>query len=304
MYLATRKESVAPPFWLQQPAHLAFVAKQALVAEAELTPKPGLVDRRGSGAHKDLSLARMRQSAEAIEPFFALMAEAARKHSVNQLLRQKLGAIGRDAETAMFAVTGGSNAHKGAIWVLGLLVAAAGQSNDHSPEHLAARAGSIARIPDIARPQLVSHGDIVQNRYGVIGARGEATAEFPHVVQVGLPSLRDARTAGKTETASRLSSLLSIMAMLDDTCILYRGGLAGAERVKNGAATVLKAGGPGTRQGDAALREFDHELLQERLSPGGSADLLAAVLFLDCLDSAAASIVDDNSDKEEKHGAD
>ena len=69
MYLSTRKESVASPFWLQQPARLAFVAKQALVAEAELTPKPGLVDRRGSGAHKDLSLARMRQSAEVIEPF-------------------------------------------------------------------------------------------------------------------------------------------------------------------------------------------------------------------------------------------
>ncbi len=156
MYFATRKESVASPFRLQQPAHLAFFAKQALVAEAELTPKPGLVDRRGSGAHKDLSLVRMRRSAEAIEPFFELMAEAARKHSVNQLLRQELGGIGRDAETTMFAVTGGSNAHKGAIWVLGLLVAAAGQSNDHSPEPLAARAGSIARIPDIARPQLIA----------------------------------------------------------------------------------------------------------------------------------------------------
>jgi triphosphoribosyl-dephospho-CoA synthetase len=91
MYLATRKESAASPFWLQQPAHLAFVAKQAMVAEAELTPKPGLVDRRGSGAHKDLSLTRMRQSAEAIEPFFASMAEAARKRSVNQLLRQEFG---------------------------------------------------------------------------------------------------------------------------------------------------------------------------------------------------------------------
>jgi triphosphoribosyl-dephospho-CoA synthase len=51
MYLAPRKESVASLFWLQQPEHLAFAAKQALVAEAELTPKPGLVDRRGSGAH-------------------------------------------------------------------------------------------------------------------------------------------------------------------------------------------------------------------------------------------------------------
>ncbi len=53
---------------------LASLAREALIAEAELTPKPGLVDRRGSGAHHDLSLALMRQSATAIEPYFAAMA--------------------------------------------------------------------------------------------------------------------------------------------------------------------------------------------------------------------------------------
>jgi hypothetical protein len=53
--------------------HLASIAKQALIAEAELTPKPGLVDRRGSGAHTDLSLDLIRHSAETIGPFFASM---------------------------------------------------------------------------------------------------------------------------------------------------------------------------------------------------------------------------------------
>ena len=44
-------------------ALLGALARQALIAEAELTPKPGLVDRRGSGAHADLSLDVMRRSA-------------------------------------------------------------------------------------------------------------------------------------------------------------------------------------------------------------------------------------------------
>jgi triphosphoribosyl-dephospho-CoA synthase len=52
---------------------LASLAKDALIAEAELTPKPGLVDRRGSGTHTDLSLDIMRRSARTIEPFFATM---------------------------------------------------------------------------------------------------------------------------------------------------------------------------------------------------------------------------------------
>lgn len=95
-----------------QPHHLAFIAKQALIAEAELTPKPGLVDRRGSGAHNDLSLGLMRHSAETVEPFFASMAVASSKHPLGRLLREELGATGRKAEHAMFLATGGTNTHK------------------------------------------------------------------------------------------------------------------------------------------------------------------------------------------------
>jgi triphosphoribosyl-dephospho-CoA synthase len=288
-----------------QARHLASIAKQALIAEAELTPKPGLVDRRGSGAHTDLSLDLMRHSAETIEPFFASMAVASSKRPVSRLLREELGVTGRKAERAMFLATGGTNTHKGAIWVLGLLVAAASQSEDLNPIRVAGLAGSIARLPDLVRPELVSHGDIVRERYGLAGARAEAYANFPHVVRVGIPALRAARAAGKSETASRLCSLLSIMAELDDdTCVLYRSGLEGGEVVKAGAKAVLTAGGPGSQEGDAALWRFDRKLLEKRISPGGSADLLAASLFLDCLESGREAIQRDQSVEKETYGED
>ncbi len=104
----------------RQAVWLARLCKQSLVAEAELTPKPGLVDRRGAGSHNDLSLSNMRRSALAIEPYFYQMALISWEAHVNQQLRERLAAIGRDADRAMYKTTDGSNSHKGAIWALGL----------------------------------------------------------------------------------------------------------------------------------------------------------------------------------------
>src|ERR1700720_4960682 len=105
-----------------QAARLAGLAREALIAEAELTPKPGLVDRRGAGAHTDLSLSIMKRSAFTIEPYFCEMAFISNRTHPGQALRERLAVIGRDAERAMLKATGGSNSHKGAIWILGLLI--------------------------------------------------------------------------------------------------------------------------------------------------------------------------------------
>src|ERR1700720_2490952 len=134
---------------------LAALARQALVAETELTPKPGLVDRRGAGAHIDLSLAIMRRSALAIEPYLGLMAFVSRRSHPSQPLRERLAVIGRDAECAMLKATSGSNSHKGAIWILGLLAAAAAMQNDDNPRASAitATARKIASFEDRATPR-------------------------------------------------------------------------------------------------------------------------------------------------------
>ena len=88
--------------------------------------------------------------------------------------------IGREAEHAMLKAINGSNAHKGAIWVLGLLTSAAAiQGQDEaSASTIAEVAKKIASFGDRATPRLVSHGDLVAKRYGVAGARGEALAGF------------------------------------------------------------------------------------------------------------------------------
>jgi triphosphoribosyl-dephospho-CoA synthase len=93
----------------ERPVLLGALARQALIAEAELTPKPGLVDRRGSGAHPDLSLDVMRRSALAVEPFICRMAFQAANEDPSARLRATLAETGRAAETAMLHVTNGSH---------------------------------------------------------------------------------------------------------------------------------------------------------------------------------------------------
>src|SRR5271154_4029553 len=73
--------------------HLSNAAVSVLLEEAELTPKPALVDRRGNGAHHDLDLARLRRSAQSLEDGFADIARAAAVEKPS-LLREQIGRIG------------------------------------------------------------------------------------------------------------------------------------------------------------------------------------------------------------------
>jgi triphosphoribosyl-dephospho-CoA synthase len=275
----------------------ARLARQALIAEAELTPKPGLVDRRGAGAHTDLSLETLRCSAIAIEPYFGWMASVSTGNRPSQTMRERLALLGRQAERAMLKATGGSNAHKGAIWALGLLVSAfAMQDKDGvTASAVAATARDIASFEDRAMPRIASHGDAVARRFGVAGARGEAVCGFPHVMDVALPTLRWKRRHGATEQVARLDTLFSIMSRLDDTCLLYRGGEAALAAAKEGAAAVETAGGTGTALGKQQLWRLDRRLLDLNVSPGGSADLLAAALFLDAVEHRQYAIQADQS---------
>jgi triphosphoribosyl-dephospho-CoA synthase len=295
---------VAPIRSVLDAGQLAELARQALVAEVELTPKPGLVDRRGAGAHSDLSLDLMRQSAAAIVPYFEAMGDSAQSMPFDRGLRTEVAAIGRAAESAMLQATNGSNAHKGAIWILGLLVTAASRGIDLNPAAIAQDATFLARLPDRAQPQLLSHGEMVRARYGATGARGEAFAGFPHVLHVGLPTLRAERNRARTETNSRLWALLNIMARLEDTCVLYRGGAEGLAIVQKGASDALLAGGPGSVAGELAMLRLDQELLIRNISPGGAADLLAATLFLDALEQGQNAIEDNSLSEEVSYGTD
>jgi triphosphoribosyl-dephospho-CoA synthase len=271
--------------------HLSIAAVSALLEEAELTPKPALVDCGGNGAHHDLDLARLRRSAQSLQDGFADIARAAAVEKSPLRLREQIGRIGRDMERRMLVATDGSNAHRGAIWALGLLVAAAAtRRSERKAARIAAAAAALARLPDQFALRPLSNGEQVRLRYGATGARSEAQAAFPHAIGVGLPTLRAARDGGVPEDCARLDALMAIMASLDDTCLLHRGGPAALQAAKRGALAVLTAGGTGSPAGMDRLHRLHRELMALWASPGGSADLLGVTLLLDRLEGGSRSV--------------
>src|SRR5258705_1315177 len=208
-----------------QATRLASLAVRALMEEAELTPKPALVDQHGPGAHTDLSLRLMKCSAHCIRPSFELMALASFRQIPSQTLREDLGAIGRWAEESMLLTTGGANTHRGAIWTVGLLVSAAAMGAN-SPDAVAYGARQLACLPDWSAPKQQSNGSRVIQRYQVSGARGEAQAGFPHLITIGLPILHRSRQEGASETQGRLDALLAIMAEFGEYSFFFLRGLS------------------------------------------------------------------------------
>lgn len=278
--------SVLAPKIVNFSDQVASFAVEALLAEVNLTPKPALVDRRGSGAHDDLTLALMQRSAQSLHSMFMEMAQAAIDHGIlNQSLRETIGQIGRDGEQTMLEATSGVNTHRGAIWALGLLVTAAGylhvKQQRFSARHLCQIAGKIACIHDrFSQTNVPSHGQMVKQKYGAHGAKYQAQQGFPAILNHGLPQLLESRARGGNEEFAQLDALLAMMSVLDDTCVLYRAGEAGLYRMQQGASEVLTLGGVATFAGRRKLYQLEKELLSVRASAGGAADLLAATILI------------------------
>ena len=261
---------------------LAETATQALIDEARLSPKPGLVDSRSSGAHQDLNLDLMVRSAHSLTPTFYALALHSWQRPADIALRQDIGRLGRAGEAQMMVETGGVNTHRGAIWAMGLLVSAvAMQPESLLPQHIAQRAAKIAALPDAFSPKKFSKGSHAVQRYQVPGAREEAQGGFPHIIDCALPQLHRSRSRGASESEAQVDALLAVMTRLTDTCVLSRGGLPALNAMHQGAQAVLAAGGMHSVAGRQQLRRLERRMLADNVSPGGAADLLAATLFLD-----------------------
>ena len=259
---------------------IGALARACLVAELETHPKPGLVSHRDSGAHRDMDAALLRRSALVLESFFAMLAEAGAVDAEMDRLRR----IGMAAEAAMLIATDGVNTHRGAIFGLGLLCAAAGKRQARDlrlslGRVVAERWGEAI----VGAPEAVgSHGAAVRRCFRVGGARAEAAHGFPSAYGIGLPALRRGRRLARgDEEGARLQACMTLIAQLDDTNLLYRGGAEGLAFAQTMATGFLRRGGVGRPGWRAAAERIHQSFVNRNLSPGGAADLLAITLFLD-----------------------
>lgn len=263
---------------------------QALLKEVELTPKPGLVDRLNNGAHRDMDLTTFYASIEAIAPWFPIFYDlgASTRALSPEALLAHIRPAGRACEEAMLRATCGVNTHKGSVFSMGVLCAAAGRlSNAMELPDRERLCTEVARICfQLVDTELVyvqhpsTAGEMLFQAYGLTGARGEAASGFRTVRARSLPAYERIRALGGSEEETLLEALLHLLAVNPDTNLVHRGGLAGLAYVQAKAVSLIADGGIGSRYFEARMRDFDTDLIERNLSPGGSADLLAVTWFL------------------------
>jgi triphosphoribosyl-dephospho-CoA synthase len=254
---------------------IALCAAKALREELETYPKPGLVSLVDQGSHPDMDAPCFLASIEAITPGFAEMAACA-AGSLADLQR-----IGVTMEQAMRKATNGRNAHRGAIFCLGLLCAAAGVQIAGATESLgqvvATRWGG--EIPQAEALEPSSDGVAMCRRFHLGGARREAALGFPSVYQFGLPAYREALSLGRP--AARVQAFFAILEHCEDTTLLKRGGLDGRDFARQCARRFLDDGGVANPEWWQRAQEMHREFVRQNLTAGGVADLLAATLFVE-----------------------
>lgn len=273
--------------WSHDAQVLGSLAERSLLFEVSASPKPGLVDRENSGSHRDMDFFSFLTSSSALQPYFIQFArlgmETAHLRPAETFRRLRLP--GKLAEQAMYQATGGINTHKGAIFTLGLLCAAAGRLKKHNrtPEAIcrecaAMTDGIVSRELGAITPEnACTNGQKLYARYGITGIRGQAEAGFPAVLGTGLPVLKENLAHGRSLNDAACAALLHLLCKTQDTNLIARADPDQWQRTVQRVQDLLNRSPLPTPE---QLRELDREFVRMNLSPGGTADLLAASLFL------------------------
>lgn len=267
---------------------IAGQAVRALLYEVCTTPKPGLVDRSNNGSHRDMDVFTFVDSTAALLPYFR------RAVSIGQNTAERppsetfrpLRRAGLEAERAMFAATKGINTHKGAVFSLGTVCAAAGRL--WTPEQPWASAETVLETcAAMSREAVEEDFAILRTQaaqtkgqqffleYGLRGIRGELAGGLPAVRTVGLPALKSALKTGATLEEAGAAALVRLIAGVADTNLIARGGVEGQSWAAQTASNLS-----GATPDRKSLEELDREFIKRNLSPGGCADLLAITYFL------------------------
>lgn len=277
---------LVPPTTL--PYIIARLATQALQAELDTTPKPGLVDKDNNGAHRDMDYALMQRSIDTLHPYFVKLAllgcaDALPTHT-------SIRDIGIEAEKAMLSATNGVNTHKGALFSMGLAVVAAA----HEERKIAANEEQILKERNGGEDVLVSlqttikalaasfpdtngtHGSkaklLSKGTTAIKGALDNAREGYEMLFAEWLPFYIERRKEHDAYTLHK--TLLRIMCDLDDTNVIYRTDLATAEEVKQEARALLNS------FEEAVLKDMDRHYTTRNISPGGAADMLSLTIFI------------------------
>lgn len=270
-------------------------AIKSMLYEVAASPKPGLVDRNNPGAHNDMDIFTFINSISVLGMYFYKCAEKGLTFLGDDYigLMESLRPVGIEAEEDMFKATGGVNTHKGMIFSLGILSAAAASIHREKDQE---EIGSIElsnRVKKMTRgiskelkdsyeksEKELTYGEYLYRKYNIRGIRGEVEDGFPTVIDLALPKFKKLFKENEGHINDILiNTLLILMAETEDSNVLGRHGLDTLHYVQKKAKKALKLGGAFKDKGVEYIEKMDKDFIEKNISSGGAADLLSVSLM-------------------------
>lgn len=283
--------------WANQ---LAIYAQQAVLYEAVLFPKPGLVDSVNSGSHNDMDIYTFMDSGSSLyKGFYEFALQGLSWEGSPKKLFEKIRPIGTDLEKQMLKETKNINTHKGIIFSMGIFLAATGlilqrdlNNLDELPTFLQKNTDEIFNIikgmtkglvakdfKNVHKKSVLTHGEKLYIKYGFTGIRGEAQAGYP-IIQNQI-MLRMRSQSRKENLKFRLLEILFLlMSTIEDSNVVHRGGLEALGLVKKEATTFIANNTLAQSNAIEEIEKMNDLFVEKHISPGGSADLLIISIFL------------------------
>lgn len=287
---------------------IAECACRSLLYEVTTTPKPGLIDRNNSGAHKDMDIYTFIDSTSALTPHYREFVVEGVRHAEEspELLFHAIRYPGMLAEESMFRATKGINTQKGLIFSLGVLCAAMGWLYGKNlllpPEKREARSskemvGTVSQrthqILEVCRQMTESSilsdfegitaetaktfGEKLYVTTGLMGVRGEVAKGFPSIREISLPMFRKCLEKKYSLNDAGAITLYHLIAYVTDTNIISRSGLGRQRSIQQAMKEELEVNPMPSHH---HIIQRDYEFIRENISPGGCADLLALTFML------------------------
>lgn len=262
-------------YFMSRGNNLAILAKNALFMEVTLDYKPGLVCKSTNGSHTDMNYNTFLASIDALYPHFQNYETIGISHQGDLTsLFERLRKEGIAAEISMLKATKNINTHKGANFILAILIGVSAYliNTENSLETLQATIIEATKtltndFENLEKKTNLTHGEKVYLKYNQPGVRAEAMAGFPILFDYEFSYVDD-------NIDSWYQFLLGSMANLNDTTILHRAGKNGLDWTKNLAKNLTPK---------LLLDNFEtinKQFIKQNISPGGSADFLSAAIFL------------------------
>lgn len=298
---------------------LGEAALKSCILELSCHPSFGLVSPITQGSHRDMDYFTFLESSFAIKKGLTEMAFHGYSymdiHDVFRISRR----IGIESEREMFRATGGINTHKGMIFLLGICVQSTakifyekikgkkqreshvlkdkifhekkdGERNFQKEFSKAEFYGDIQKnIMEICKdltadfdliPQKVQRGEKLTNGeklyldHGFLGIRGEVRDGLKVVFEESLPYFETLLEEGEELNTAMVMTLLRLMSRVEDSTVVNRKGVQVLRQVQEEAEGLLK------NFSLENARKLERKYIEENISPGGSADLLAVTLYL------------------------